>query len=150
MMEEYNIRPLQLEDYSTLVKWWESYDHIVTPESHMLPEGGLGGFIVEKEGRPMAAGFLYLTNSTVGYVDYLVSDPNYKGKDRFEMITWLIEACSEEAIRQGCRITWAMTTYSGIVRRCDKLGYEVLDEKYSVIYTHHKIHEEMIKQEENE
>ena len=151
MKDKYNIRPIKMEDYAKLVEWWKSYDHVEVPESHMLPDGGLGGFAVEKENRLMAAGFLYLTNSSIGYVDYLISDPNYKGRDRFEMITWLIETCSEEAIRQGCRLTWAMTTYNGIVKRCNELGYDVLEDKYNIIYTHHKAYEQINKkQEENE
>ena len=149
MKKEYNIRPVIVEDYATLIKWWESYDHIEVPESHMLPNGGLGGFVVEREGRLLAAGFLYFTNSSLGYVDYLISDPNYKGRDRFEIITSLIEACSEEALKQGCRLTWAMTSYKGIVKRCEKLGYNVLEDKYTVIYTHQKTYDELIKKLEN-
>ena len=149
MEDNYNVRLVTVEDYPTLIEWWKSYDHVEVPESHMLPNGGLGGFVVEKSGRLMAAGFLYLTNSSIGYVDYLISDPDYKGRDRFKMITWLIEACSEEALRQGCRLVWAMTTYAGIVKRCEKLGYEVLEDKYNVIYTHHKTYENLLKKEKD-
>ena len=97
----------------------------------------------------MAAGFLYFTNSSLGYVDYLISDPNYKGRDRFKMITMLIDSCSRVAYESGCTYIWAMTSYEGVVKRCEKLGYNVLEDKYTVIYTHQKTYDKIIKKLEN-
>ena len=105
------------------------------------------GLAIEKDGRMMAAAFVYLTNSDMGYIDFLVSDPNYKGKDRFKMITMLIEACSELAKELGCRIIWAMTTYDSVIKRCEKLDHDVLEDKYSLIYTHHKAYENVVKKQ---
>ena len=150
MEKDYSVRPIRVEDYPTLVKWWESYDGVEVPDSGLLPDGGLGGFVVVKEGKLIAAAFLYLTNSDIGYVDFLISDPNYKGRDRFDMITVLIDVCSEVAIKQGCRLIWAMTTYPGVVKRCERLGHEILEEKYTLIYTHQKAYKRLqdkIKQE---
>ena len=147
MKEKYNIRPVWAEDADTLVKWWESYDHMLVPSQELLPENGQMGLAIEKDGRMMAAAFVYLTNSDMGYIDFLVSDPNYKGKDRFKMITMLIEACSELAIELGCRIIWAMTTYDSVIKRCEELDHDVLEDKYSLIYTHHKAYESVVKKQ---
>lgn len=136
MEKNYTIRNVTVEDYTTLIKWWESYEDVEVPDSGLLPNNGLGGFVVEKEGKIRAAAYLYLTNSDIGYVDFLISDPNYKNRDRYEMIIDLINVCSEVAIEEGCRVVWAMTTYDGVVKRCKDLGYDVLDEKHSLIYTH--------------
>tara|TARA_R110002074_G_scaffold194553_4_gene360615 strand:+ start:356 stop:808 length:453 start_codon:yes stop_codon:yes gene_type:complete len=150
MDKKINIRPIRVEDYLKLIKWWEYYDHVQVPSSDLLPDGGLGGFAVEKEGRMIAAAYIYLTNSSMGYVDFLVSDPDYKGRDRFDLITQLIEACSEHGIKQGCRIIWAMTTYKGVVSRCEKLGHEILEDPYTVIYTHQQSYNKLIEKEKNE
>jgi len=107
-----------VEDRDILINWWESYDHMLVPNQELLPENGQSGLVIEKEGR-----------------------------DRFEMITMLIEACSELAIELGCRIIWAMTTYDGVVKRCKKLDHNVLDEKYNLIYTHHKAYENVVKKQ---
>ena len=147
MKEKYNIRPVWVEDAETLVKWWESYDHMLVPSQELLPENGQMGLAIEKDGRMMAAAFVYLTNSDMGYIDFLVSDPNYKGRDRFEIITTLIEACSELAVELGCRIIWAMTTYDSVIKRCEKLDHDVLEDKYSLIYTHHKAYENVVKKQ---
>tara|TARA_R100001463_G_scaffold59186_4_gene111481 strand:+ start:200 stop:682 length:483 start_codon:yes stop_codon:yes gene_type:complete len=147
MKEKYNIRPVWVEDAETLVKWWESYDHMLVPSQELLPENGQMGLAIEKDGRMMAAAFVYLTNSDMGYIDFLVSDPNYKGRDRFEIITMLIEACSELAVELGCRIIWAMTTYDSVIKRCEKLDHDVLEDKYSLIYTHHKAYKNVVKKQ---
>ena len=149
MKEKYKIRPVMVEDRDILINWWESYDHMLVPNQELLPENGQSGLVIEKEGRMIAAAFVYLTNSDMGYIDFMVSDPGYKGRDRFEMITMLIEACSELAIELGCRIIWAMTTYDGVIKRCKKLDHNVLDEKYNLIYTHHKAYENVVKKQKN-
>ena len=136
MKQKYNARPIEVEDHDTLMEWWESYDGIEIPDSGILPDNGLGGFVMEKEGKMVAAAYVYLTNSAIGYIDFLISNPNYKGRDRYDIIAKLILVCSESAVAKGCKLVWAMTTYDGVVRRCRDLGGEILEDKYTVIYTH--------------
>ena len=136
MEQKYNARPIKVEDYTILMEWWNSYDGIEIPDSSILPDNGLGGFVMEKEGKMVAAAYVYLTNSDVGYIDFLISNPNYKGRDRYDIIAKLILVCSESAVAKGCKLVWAMTTYDGVVRRCRDLGGEILEDKYTVIYTH--------------
>ena len=140
MDKKYEVRPVRVEDFPTLIKGWECYDHIEVPDAGLLPNGGLGGFVVEKEGKIRAGAFLYFTNSDVAYVDYLVGDPDYKGRDRYDMILDLIEKCTLVGLKEGGRLMWAMTVYKNVVKRCKDLGYEVLEEKYNVIYTHQKVY----------
>ena len=136
MEQKYNARPIKVEDYTILMEWWNSYDGIEIPDSSILPDNGLGGFVMEKEGKMVAAAYIYLTNSAVGYIDFLISNPNYKGRDLYDIIAKLILVCSESAVAKGCKLVWAMTTYDGVVRRCRDLGGEILEDKYTVIYTH--------------
>ena len=136
MEQKYNARPIKVEDYTILMEWWNSYDGIEIPDSSILPDNGLGGFVMEKEGKMVAAAYVYLTNSAVGYIDFLISNPNYKGRDRYDIIAKLILVCSDSAVAKGCKLVWAMTTYDGVVRRCRDLGGEILEDKYTVIYTH--------------
>lgn len=136
MEQKYNIRPIKVEDYTILTKWWESYDGIQIPDSSILPNGGLGGFVIEKKEKMIAAAYIYFTNSAIAYIDFLISDPNYKSRDRYEIIAQLIVSCSDAAVKQGCKLVWAMTTYNGVIQRCRELGGDILDDKYTVIYTH--------------
>ena len=147
MEKKYIVRPVEVKDLPTLKEWWDSYDYMETPDIQMLPDEGTGGFVVEKEGKSKAAAFLYFTNSDIAYVDYLVADPNYKGKDRYDMILDLIEECTRVGIGAGCRLMWAMTTFDGIVDRCRDLGFDVLPDKYTFIYTHQKVYSDLVEDE---
>ena len=84
MSSKINIRKIELEDYEYINKWWveQGFD---APSRDILPKDGLGGIIIEKK-KPIAAAYLYLTNSKMGYIDNLISDPKYISKDRFNII----------------------------------------------------------------
>ena len=94
------IRKIQLEDYKYINKWWveQGFDPL---SLEILPMNGLGGLIIEKE-KPIAVAYLYLTNSKMGYIDNLISNPKYISKDRFNIILELIAACKQMAIEVGC------------------------------------------------
>ena len=79
---ELNIRRLKDSDWETLVSWWNDWPDWVNPPKDFLPENGTGGLIVEKNNKPIVAGFLYFTNSTAVLLEWVVSDPNYKEKDK--------------------------------------------------------------------
>lgn len=131
MGHKITIRKIQLEDYEYINKWWvEQGFNAVSLE--VLPMQGLGGLIIEKE-KPIAAAYLYLTNSKMGYIDNLISDPKYTSKDRFNIILELIAACKEVAKEVGCLDVWAITNSKGIVKRCEKLKYNVSKNNYAII-----------------
>ena len=56
-----NIRKIELKDYKYINKWWVEQGFIALDKS-ILPMNGLGGIIIEKN-KPIAVGYLYLTNS---------------------------------------------------------------------------------------
>ena len=148
MNKDYNIRMIKVEDFPTLTKWWEHYEGVEVPDSGLLPNGGLGGLVAEREGKLILAAFIYMTNSDIGYVDYMVSYPQYKNKDTHEMIFDLLDTCSEIAVRQGCRIIWSMTSYEGMRDLCKKkqeagLDYELLKDPYWVMYSHKKAYKKL-------
>ena len=149
MEKKYIIRPIKVEDFIDLIKWWEHYEHVDVPSSDLLPNGGLGGLVIEKEGKVLIASFMYLTNSSMGYLDHLISDPDYKGKDKHQMIWDLQEACTKRLLQQGCKMIWAMTSYNGLAKMAKNQGHDVLDEKYHIMYTHQSVHDKLIKQQEN-
>ena len=126
-----NIRKIELKDYEYINKWWVEQG-FVEIHTDILPMDGLGGIIIEKD-KPIAAAYLYLTNSKMGYVDNLITDPNYKSKDRFDIILKLMMACIKMAKKAGCLEVWAMAENRGILQRCKTLGYGISEKNYSII-----------------
>jgi hypothetical protein len=131
MNNKINVRKIELEDYKYINKWWidQDFDHL---NLEILPMKGLGGLIVEKE-KPIAAAYLYLTNSKMGYIDNLIADPKYKSKDRFNIILKLIAACKQMAKEVGCLEVWAITNSKGIIKRCEELEYNITENNYAII-----------------
>jgi hypothetical protein len=89
-MENLNARTLNENDWETLCKWWEAWPKWVNPPKSFLPDNGKGGLMVEKDSKPIVAGFLYLTNSDAVLLEWIVSDPDYREKDRKDALKLLI------------------------------------------------------------
>jgi len=138
---DYDIRPVTVGDYPELTKWWKLYedDGIVIPKASLLPEKGLGGFVVEKNGAVIASAFLYFTNSALGYVDYLIADPSYREDDRQSILLELASHVTAVAVRAGCEAVWAMTSNKKLINMAEKSGnFSILPDDYRVVYTYDK------------
>tara|TARA_R110000851_G_C12721376_1_gene528517 strand:+ start:62 stop:514 length:453 start_codon:yes stop_codon:yes gene_type:complete len=117
------VRAIKLDDYPELEKWWKTYDHHnIYKNKSLLPDNGLGGYVVVKEGRLIASCFLYLTNSAIGYIDYLVADPTYREEDRLELLLDLAARVTAVAIDKGCESIWAMSKNKGVIEYAAKPG----------------------------
>ena len=131
------IRPIKIEDFEQLEKWWKSYEEhgIYVPKKKLLPNNGLGGCVVEKENKIIACAFLYLTNSALGYIDYLIADPSYREKDREYMLLKLAVYATEVAKKNGCETVWAITKNKKLLSMAEKAGFfEISKEEYKVVY----------------
>jgi len=66
------IREFKETDYDLLSKWWEARG-VFGASLDMLPPSG---FVYLDGGEPIAMVFLYITNSSVGFVEWLTTSPN--------------------------------------------------------------------------
>ena len=76
------IRQIKESDFSMLDQWWLDHNMKI-PDRKLLPHNGTGGFIVSIGKEDVAAGYLYFTNSSIAYGDFLISNANYK-KNRYK------------------------------------------------------------------
>ena len=89
---KFNIRKLTEDDWVTLVSWWDAWPEWNAPAQAFLPDNGTSGLIVEKNEVPIVAGFLYFTNSSAVLFEWVISNPNYKEKDKKKAIEMLINS----------------------------------------------------------
>ena len=89
---KFTIRKLNKTDYDNiLLKWWKDWRWTAPPKD-FLPDDGEGGFIVYDNDIPVCAGYIYITNSKVGWCDWIISNFNYKDKtNRKEALDELIK-----------------------------------------------------------
>ena len=125
------IRDITKEDYKVIDSWYLERN-LPQPDSKFLPENGLGGLILEKE-KPIAAAYVYTTNSKLGYIDILISDPNYKEEDRYDIILELFKELTQKAYDLGCEMVWAQSSIEGVTKRCQEIGWTVWDKPQTII-----------------
>ena len=120
----FEIRPLNEEDYDTyLYKWWSDWGW-TAPVKDFLPDNGKGGIMVLDDGEPICAGFIYLTNSKVSWVDFIISNKEYRKKPhRKNAIGLLIETLTNLAERNDSKFCYALIKQKGLQDTYKKLGY---------------------------
>jgi hypothetical protein len=123
---ELNIRTVLESDWDMLVDWWANWaDWGVNPSKDMLPGNGTGGLIIEKNNKPIMAGFLYLTNSKVAWMEFIVSDPAYKENDRAEALQLLILSLEDIAREMGKEIILSIGRNKSLLKMHESLGYTI-------------------------
>lgn len=128
-MESLTIRSLTNNDYDDiLTKWWEQWEW-TAPTREFLPDNGRGGVIVYDDETPVCAGFLYLTNSKVAWVDWIISNREYKKKPhRKEAIQLLVATLTNICKDYGSKYCYALIKNQSLIDTYKELGYVKGDE----------------------
>ena len=122
MVTMLDIRAITHEDYdSTLVNWWKDWGW-TPPTRDFLPLNGTGGLMVFDGDTPVCAGFIYATNSAVAWVDWIISNKNYRDK-RAEAIELLLSSLTSVAHGSGAKIAYALIKHQGLISSYEKFGY---------------------------
>jgi len=126
------IRPLNENDYDTiLVQWWRNWGWEPI-DKEFLPEDGKGGLMVLDDEEPVCAGFMYATNSKVAWVDWIVSSDTYRKKpERSEAIKLLVETLTNICRNTGHKYSYALIKHPGLSELYEELGYVKGDKQVS-------------------
>ena len=119
------LRKLTDQDWDTLCKWWEAWPKWVNPPKSFLPDNGKGGFIVEKNNKPICAGFIYLTNSDAVLLEWIVSDPEYRENDRKEALELLITGAEAACKAIGKKHMFSIGRNKHLIETHKDLGWAV-------------------------
>ena len=128
------LRTLTEQDWDTLCNWWEAWPKWVNPPKSFLPDNGKGGFMVEKEGKPICAGFIYLTNSDAVLLEWIVSDPEYRENDRKDALELLITGAEAACKEIGKKHMFTIGRNKHLIDTHKKLGWSVdPDPSYEIV-----------------
>jgi len=73
---------------------------------------------------PICAGFIYITNSKVAWVDWIISNKEYRVKDkRKEAIRMLIESLSNICKQTGSKYGYALIKNQSLIKTYTDLGW---------------------------
>jgi len=81
--------------------------------------------MVEKNGRPICAGFLYMTNSDAVLLEWIVSDPEYRDKDRKDAIKLLISSAENLCKNLGKVHMFSIGRNKHLINTHKELGWTV-------------------------
>lgn len=118
------IRELNDSDYEDiLVGWWKDWGW-EPPQKDFLPNDGKGGIIIYDGDIPICAGYMYLTNSKVGWVDWIISSKSYTNKElRKDAITLLVSRLTDICQFLGCKYVYALIKNQSLINTYEGLGY---------------------------
>jgi hypothetical protein len=121
MME---VRYLKESDYDDiLVGWWSQW-RWSAPAKDMLPQNGAGGIMVSKDGEDICAGFVYFTNSKTAWIEYIISNPNYKNReDRKNALNMLINVLSIYVEQEGYKYIYTSLKNKHLIDRYADCGF---------------------------
>ena len=120
-------RNLRESDWDTLVAWWDTWPDWTTPARGFLPNNGTGGLMVEKDGVAIVAGFIYETNSDGVLFEWVVSNPDYREKDRQDAIDKLINDAESKIKEMGYKHIFSIGRTKRLIETHKKLGWYVDD-----------------------
>lgn len=117
------VRKLKEEDYETLKEWWRKW-RWTPPVKEILPDNGTAGFIVYDGETPVVAGFLYDTNSAIAWVEWVVSNFDYKNKEgRKEAISTLLIYLEALAKVKGKKVCYSLLKSDPLIKLYKEAGY---------------------------
>ena len=120
---EFNIRAVTKKDYDNiLVGWWNEWGW-TPPKREFLPNNGTGGIIVSKNNIDICAGFIYFTNSKVAWIEFVISNKDYREDDRMDAIEFLLASLSEIAVSEGYEFGYAVLKHKGLKEHYENVGF---------------------------
>ena len=117
-------RFLNESDYDNVLhKWWTEWNW-TPPTKDMLPENGKCGIMVTSNGENVCAGFVYFTNSKMAWIEFIVSNKNYKESDRGQCIEFLINVLSELAKDKGFNYIYTSIKNQHLIKKYENCGFK--------------------------
>ena len=120
-----DIRRLRYEDYDTIVEWWKFW-RFPAPSAELLPslnETEFSGIIASEGGKDIAVGFLYLTNSGISWIEFVVTNPKTTNKERHDGIISVLEYLSNEAKSNGYKYIFSSIKNENLINKYKESGF---------------------------
>lgn len=119
----------ELSHYPHMLLWWSERGFPSTP-LWLLPPAGL---VLELQGQPVCAGFLYGSDGGCSQITHLVSDKTVDYALRSEALDTLIMALHNLAHARGFRMVSGATNLPGLIQRYERLGFQTFDKNITIL-----------------
>lgn len=110
-------------DYIDAVTCWKQQEWPAIPLD-LLPKTGI---VVESDQSKLAFGWLYLTDSKMSILEFIVGNPNVSWQERDEAIHLVINALCLEAKGNGARSIFTSVNHPRLIERYKSQGFAETD-----------------------
>lgn len=115
-----SIRPITDSDYETLVNFWRDWGWTPPPKD-FLPDVGM---ITFEGDTPINAAFLYITNSKVCWLEWVISNKNYKNRElRKFALNLLLETLINVAKNNEYKYIYTVLKHEGLAKAYIEQGF---------------------------
>lgn len=118
------IRPITESDYLAICEWWKHHKWQVVP-AQALPPNGYIALIGEKR---IVAGFLYRTDSNLGWLEWIVSNPDSTFEERTTAINELLETIFQRAKELKIQAIFTSCKNESLIKRLIEKGFQTTDQ----------------------
>jgi len=128
----FTVRQLTYPDYDNiLIGWWKDWKTVI-PGRDYLPDNATGGYIVYDGETPVCAGFVYNTNSSIAWCEFIVTNFNYKDKEKRRQCLMLLGSTISD-VAKGAGKGYLMTVLKNklLIQICENQGYMNMGEGYT-------------------
>lgn len=80
--------------------------------------------MVSSNGADVCAGFVYMTNSKVAWIEFIVSNFHYREKDRKEAIEFLINSLLEVCKQKGLLYAFSTLKSPSLIGMYENCGFQ--------------------------
>jgi hypothetical protein len=115
----------EAKDYETLFRWYRLHALPVPPQD-LLPKFGL----IDPQ---VAAGFLITTDSGLGIIDFYISNPESKTKERDQVLSLITDGLLSHGRKIGLKYFQCTSQIPSVKNRAVRHGFQYLGE-YSFFY----------------
>lgn len=123
MNNSFYCRSFHDSDYPLLCEWWDAWG-FPRPPKECLPINGL--IVCDGEG-PLYAGFMFFTDSSIAWIEWVVSDKHASVSRKRGALDYLISSFEKMAKGRKVKHFFTSTVRPEFINSLKKCGFEVGD-----------------------
>jgi hypothetical protein len=109
--------------YDLVSDWWKFHGWNVLPLTHLSQTG----IVVNFDGIPSAAAWIYRTDSAFCLLEWIVASPEIRREKRTEVLNALISKSKEVAKNMGFKSIFVTARHESLISRLTQNEFQVCD-----------------------
>lgn len=120
--ERLSWRQYDPSDYNLASKWWISHNQAHLEKAFLPPTG----VVITDNGEPIMMGWIYLSNSQMAQLGWVVSDPKLGPKAKISAMGILLDTCEELAKNSGCTMLQMFSDKSALTKLAQIYDFKLI------------------------